>query len=291
MAPLGTARNTDIAMHRVRWLRYDARMQRLFLALALATVSLAPSAQVPALRLYVFDCGNLLGSVPAVAYLIVHPRGTLLWEAGTVPDRFAEGSGTGEKLPEVLITYKAAPGRSLRSQLAALGYTPAQITFFATSHYHFDHIANGNDYVGSTWLVQRAEREAMFAPGPLPFAAEPAFFSSLTTAKTIILEGDHDVFGDGTVVLKSSPGHTPGHQVLFLKLQKTGPLVIGGDIYHAPEERLRPLETVPAMDATELAKSSRVALEAFVKQTGAAFWIEHDAAAFSRQRKAPAYYD
>jgi glyoxylase-like metal-dependent hydrolase (beta-lactamase superfamily II) len=244
---------------------------------------------VPSPRIYVLDGGTLLDRLPVVAYLIVHPRGTLMWEAGTIPDALIEGASTAPR-PAVLDTYKAVSRVTLRSQLAKIGYSPEKVTFFAASHYHFDHIANARDFAGATWLVQKAERDAMFGP-KTPQFAEPAFYADLRSARTQLLAGDHDVFGDGTVVLKPTPGHTPGHQVLFVKLAKTGPVVLGGDVYHGPEERERPLETVPSSDAPEQAKATRAALEAFVKTTGAAFWIEHDAALFKQQKKSPQFYD
>jgi N-acyl homoserine lactone hydrolase len=98
------------------------------------------------------------------------------------------------------------------------------------------------------------------------------------------------VFGDGKVVIKATPGHSPGHQVLFLDLPKTGKIVLGGDLYHYPEERalgrIPPRDFNPAQTAT-----SRAALETFLKSTGATLWIQHDATAHAKLKKAPDYYD
>lgn len=172
-------------------------LRPLLAALAvLATLSAQPPAFAASLRVYVFDCGTLLDRMPIVAYLIVHPRGTLLWEAGAVPDGLI-GFGASVKRPAMLDTYKAVSHRTLKSQLAEIGYTPERVTFFATSHYHFDHLANANDYTRATWLVQRPERDAMFGGGSAPPFAEPAFYGALRAAKTRVLDGDHDVFGDG----------------------------------------------------------------------------------------------
>jgi glyoxylase-like metal-dependent hydrolase (beta-lactamase superfamily II) len=102
--------------------------------------------------------------------------------------------------------------------------------------------------------------------------------------------GDHDVFGDGTVVIKPSPGHTPGHLVLYVKLAKTGGVVLSGDLYHYPEERT--LNRLPVADANEAeTKRSREELDAFLTKTGATLWIQHDLVAHNRLRKAPQYYD
>jgi N-acyl homoserine lactone hydrolase len=128
--------------------------------------------------------------------------------------------------------------RPLLPQLAAIGYTPANITYMALSHYHGDHVANASLFAGSTWIVQKGDRDPILAPRPAGSRVpDPKFFEGLANSKTVLLNGeDHDVFGDGTVVIKSTPGHTPGHQALFLKLANTGNVLLSGDLYHYPEE-------------------------------------------------------
>ena len=263
----------------------------------------APAAPPPtSLRLYVFDCGVLNISkegveryhvttaevgetrMPVPCFLIAHPKGTLMWDVGVIPDSAFKGDG----MP---VTERASTvNRPLLPQLAALGYTPADITYLAMSHYHSDHTANANAFAGSTWLVRAAERDAMFAEKPAGII-EQGTFSALKTAKTTILDkDDYDVFGDGTVVIKSAPGHTPGHQVLFLKLRKTGPLLVAGDLYHYPEERT--MNRFPSFEFNkEQSAASRANIDAFLKKTKAQMWISHDAATNATLKKAPAYYD
>ena len=106
--------------------------------------------------------------------------------------------------------------------MAEVGYSPSDITYLALSHYHYDHTANANEFAASTWLVRQVERDAMFAEKPLG-PTQPSTYSALRQSKTLILKADeHDVFGDSNVIIKAAPGHTPGHQVLYLKLAKTG---------------------------------------------------------------------
>src|SRR5260370_21756562 len=114
----------------------------------------------------------------------------------------------------------------------------------------------------------------MFAEKP-PGTTRPSTYSALQGSKTLILRSDeHDVFGDGSVVIKSAPGHTPGHQVLYLKLAKTGGIVLSGDLYHYPEERK--LDRVPTFDFNEeQTRASSGMIEAFLKQKGAQPWIQH----------------
>jgi glyoxylase-like metal-dependent hydrolase (beta-lactamase superfamily II) len=91
-------------------------------------------------------------------------------------------------------------------------------------------------------------------------------------------------------VIKSSPGHTPGHQVHYVKLAKTGGVVLSGDLYHYPEERT--LRRLPVADFNEeQTRRSREQLETFLTQSGARLWIQHDLLAHQKLRKAPAFYD
>ena len=165
--------------------------------------------------------------------------------------------------------------KKLVPQMAAAGYKPSDVTYLVLSHYHSDHTGNANLFGGSTWIVQKAERDVMFSDSPQGII-QPATYSALKSAKTKTLNNeDFDIFGDGTVVIKTTPGHTPGHQVLFVKLAKTGPVLLAGDLYHYPEEITTGKTPTFEFDPATSAKS-RAAMQAFVKQTGAKLWIEHD---------------
>ncbi len=267
-------------------------------------------AQPPkSVRLYVFDCGRLEGGdvsrfrlkreemattdMSVACYLVAHPKGTLVWDAGAVPDGDIK-PGAGPMRYRIVLPNAAerfvTTGRTLKSQLAGAGYSPADITYFALSHYHYDHTANANEFAASTWLVRPVERDAMLADKP-PDLIQPATFSALRSSKTTAIKtDDYDVFGDGTVVLKLAPGHTPGHQVLFVKLAKTGPVVVSGDLYHYPEERT--LNRIPTFDADQRQTAvSRAALDVFLKKAGAQLWIQHDFNANAKLKKAANYYE
>ncbi len=206
-----------------------------------------PPKAPDSLRLYVFDCG-VIHTMNGDAYslkkeemastemsipclLIAHPKGTLMWDNGYIPDR-AFPAGGGRATSGVVTQDKP-----LLPQMAAVGYAPGDITYLSMSHYHGDHVANANAFAKATWLVRKVERDRMFSDTPIP-RSDPSNYIDLKTSKTVLIDKDEwDVFGDGTVVIKSTPGHTPGHNVLFLKLKKTGPIVLSGDLYHYPEER------------------------------------------------------
>jgi N-acyl homoserine lactone hydrolase len=279
----------------------------LLLAFALAILgAVASSAQgrrepLRGPRIYIFDNGRINGldtklfgftreeirepNFRLTSYLIVHPRGTLMWDSGGIPDSAFNRENTTAVTEGVMLAT-----RPLKPQLAAAGYKPANITWFALSHYHSDHTANANDFAGATWIVQKAERDAMFAEKPASIM-QPAHFSALKDARTKLLDNeDFDVFGDGVVVIKSTPGHTPGHQVLFVRLARTGPVLLAGDLYHYPEERST--GKVPTFEFNaQQSRASREKVEAFLKQTGAKLWIEHDIATHMPLPFAPAFVD
>ncbi len=224
-------------------------------------------------------------------FLIVHPRGTMMWDTGEIPDSAFSSGVSPAKQGAFTVD------RPLLPQLAAIGYKPADITYLALSHYHGDHVANANAFAGSTWIVQKAERDAIFAPRQdngskkLGSVADPMFFTELAKSKTLILNGeDHDVFGDGTVVIKFTPGHTPGHQSLFLKLAKTGPILLSGDLYHYPEEMTYNKFPSFEFDKEQTAKS-RAKMADFVKKNNAQLWIQHDYTSGIKRKIAPEFYE
>lgn len=140
---------------------------------ALMAAAPAKAADAPAVRVYIFDLGWLRSGNPqplidhgvkvtdmsVVAYLIVHPAGTLMWDAGTIEDALVKPEGT--------VVARATVTKTLAGQLAEIGYRPSDITYFALSHYHYDHSANANAFAaGPTWLVQSPEHAAMFPQTP-----------------------------------------------------------------------------------------------------------------------------
>jgi glyoxylase-like metal-dependent hydrolase (beta-lactamase superfamily II) len=275
------------------------------LAVALLAVAMTARAQGPATRvtsprIYIFENGFIRGldtklfnlapeevkqpDFVNTSYLIVHPQGTLQFDSGGIPDSAfkADGAPVTEGIQSSL--------KPMLPQLAAAGYKPGDITYFALSHYHSDHTANANAFAGSTWITQKAERDFMFGEKPEGII-QPAHYSALRTAKTKILNNeDFDVFGDGSVRLIYTPGHTPGHQVLLVRLAKRGPVLLAGDLYHYPEERARNI--VPTFEFNaEQSRASRAKVEVLLKQTGAQLWIEHDMATHAPLPKSPAYVE
>jgi glyoxylase-like metal-dependent hydrolase (beta-lactamase superfamily II) len=258
-------------------------------------------------RLYVLD-GGVLESDPTryrltrqevratqlaiTAFLVVHPRGTLMWDTGAVPDD--AWTPTGQPVPRRIFLSDGRERpvtvtRSIASQVIAAGVQPAQVTYLALSHAHWDHTANANAFASATWLTRQEERQAMLPATP-PEVAEPSTFARLRSSRTTVVTGEHDVFGDGTVVLLPTPGHTRGHQALYVKLANTGGVVLAGDLYHYPEERT--LNRLPTADLdVEQTRRSREWLEGYLMRSGARLWIQHDLTAAAGWKKSPAFYD
>ena len=253
-------------------------------------------------QLYVFNCGDFrfpsvenfsvgdnettVRDLVVPCYIINHPRGTLLWDGG-LPSATANNSGW-QRDPETGVQVRMQ--QTLQSQLLEmdLGFDLTSINLAAFSHIHYDHVGVANELTNAKWLVQRGDYEVVAKGGTVP-AYDPALLAEIKKRPTQVLDGDYDVFGDGKVRLISATGHTPGHQVLYVELADFGPLMLSGDLYHfrlSRDQRRVPMfnvdknQTLEAMDK----------VEALVAETGATFWIEHDAALFETLKLAPNFY-
>lgn len=281
------------------WLSSVAAGAALLAANADAQRAASPE-RVTSPRIYVFENGSINGLDPAlfnfrreelaaadfvnIAYLIVHPRGTLMFDSGAVPD--SHFGADGGPVVEGVVTAT----KPILPQLAALGYEPDEIDYFVLSHYHSDHTGNANAFANATWIVQKAERDYMFGDDPQGII-EPTTYSALRNAETKVLnDEDFDVFGDGTVMILSAPGHTPGHQVLAVKLANRGTVVLAGDLYHYPEERTTGRIPTFEFDA-ERSKASRTRIEQWLEDNDATLWIEHDVATHAALPRPPQYVD
>jgi glyoxylase-like metal-dependent hydrolase (beta-lactamase superfamily II) len=255
-------------------------------ALLTAACISAPEQAKPDVSLYALDCGLIEiadadmfaddGSFAGVprdlivpCYLIRHPDGDLLWDAGLTEALNETGPVTS---PGGVVSV----GTTLTSQLAALGLTPADIEYISVSHSHGDHIGNGGLFAASTWIVDADERAYAFRDEARANAAEFESYAALETAETVLIEGDadHDVFGDGRIVVIQTPGHTPGHTVLFVDLPEAGPLLLTGDMFHLAETR--PGRKVPRFNVDrDQTLASMDKIDALAAETGARVIREH----------------
>ena len=243
------------------------------------------------LRLYVFDCGSLVATgVPFVhptgeiervdatmasaCWLVAHPACPLLWDAG-MPDAWIDR-------PDGVLSasggFRFRVTRTLTSCLEELGATMAEITHLAFSHLHLDHTGNANavSRAGATVLAHGAELAVAFAERP-PGAYDLPSYAALRGSRLVAVQGDHDVFGDGSVRMLDAPGHSAGHQVLLLDLPETGAVILGGDLYYAEADRATRRVAAWGHDITE-ARRSMDRIERIVEERPARLLIGHDRA-------------
>ncbi|NVJ22016.1 N-acyl homoserine lactonase family protein [Myxococcus sp. AM011] len=255
----------------------------------------------PALRLYALDCGRIdihdmgfftdgshpngqKGEMSGPCFLIRHPQGALLWDTGLddvisrSPDGVTDAVG-----------FRVHVQKTLHAQLAQLGLKPSDVRYVGFSHLHADHAGNANAFTGSTWLLQRKEL-AWATATPAPPGVDPTKFSTWREAKVEPLEGDRDVFGDGSVRILSTPGHTPGHQSLQVNLPRTGTVVLSGDLCHTRENWER--HVVPGFNTSrEQTLSSIDHVETLVKDAKGRFIVQHAPEDFRALPSFPGYLE
>ena len=245
-------------------------------------------------KLYILNCGEgVAGDIsrwsPGVnvgktmdfvdnCYLIRHATGWLLWDTGVTDAIAAMPNGQAPADPRM--THWKRP-KTLASQLEQLGVKPSDITFLAVSHTHPDHIGNVELFPQAMLLVQKSEYEW---PNPLGVGR---FKPEHPVTK---LEGDHDVFGDGSVMIIATPGHTPGHQSLPVKLRKTGALVLTGDAVHFKDNWDNRRVPSGNIDKDKTGASMQRIADILAKEQ-AQLWINHDKAQRDTLKMAPTYYD
>jgi N-acyl homoserine lactone hydrolase len=269
------------------------------IAAALSVVALCALASQPARasgleKLYILNCGegtagdisrwspgvNEGKSMPFVdnCYLLKHSQGWMLWDTG-LADAIA-AMPEGQKPDDPKATHWFRP-KTLASQLDAIGVKPSDIKFVAVSHTHPDHIGNVEMFPQAMLYVQKAEYDWPGAKNA------PRFKPEHPVTK---LEGDKDIFGDGSVTILSTPGHTPGHQSLLIKLPKTGAIVLSGDAVHFKsnwDNRGVPVGNT----GQEQTKTSMEKIAGVLAKEKAALWINHDKAQRDTLKMAPEFYE
>jgi glyoxylase-like metal-dependent hydrolase (beta-lactamase superfamily II) len=286
-----------ISVQRIRAMTRISTITAAFCLASLSVLSSQPSnaETKPGIeRLYILYCGEgTAGDIslwsPGVnlgktmefsvnCYLIKHAQGWLLWDTGVADAVAAMPQGPPPPDPR-MTRYRRT--KTMASQLDQLGVRPSDIKYLAVSHTHPDHVGNIAMFPQSMVLVQKAEYD-----WPTPFGRRLQAIPSPVNK----LEGDHDVFGDGSVTLITTPGHTPGHQSLLVKLPKTGALLLSGDAVHFTsnwENRRIPERN---FDREKTAASMQRLADIMAKEK-AQLWMNHDKAQSDNLKMAPGFYD
>ena len=287
------------------------------LALALMLMTGAkdaiPASQLPdptsagaAEKLYRLDCGHSLANDESVwtpgenvgrniefsstCWLIKHGSDWLLWDTG-VPETALNAPRGWSTLPKLIVYHL---DRSLTDQLAEIGLKPGQIGRVAISHTHGDHIGNMGLFPNATIIMQRAEYSWIHSPDGSNDNVNQLMALArklLGTPKNLqLIDGDTDVFGDGSVTLVSTPGHTPGHQSLLVHLKKSGFIILSGDVVHLEENFEENI--VPSLNTS---KPESIASMARVRRLmgtyKAVLFINHDKSQTDKLKLLPTFYD
>lgn len=274
----------------------------LLLALSvLALSAAAPAAPVRAeIRLYTLDCGRIdfadmanfsdtgdhdgeSGAMPVPCFLIRHGADWMLWDAGLGDEIASAPAG------RMIVGLHFRVPRTLSSQLAELNLTPDDIRYVGLSHLHADHSGNAALFPHATFLV--SPLELTWASGrPVPDGVQPDRVAAVMRSRVDPVVGDRDVFGDGSVRMVSTPGHTVGHHSLMVRLPKAGWVILTGDVAHFKVNYDRDL--VPLGNASRAETIASIArIKGLAVRYRARVVIQHAQGVFETMPKFPAFLD
>ncbi|MEM9740425.1 MAG: N-acyl homoserine lactonase family protein [Pseudomonadota bacterium] len=248
------------------------------------SASLEAPSGVTQLELHKLDCGTIeisdlddfssagdfageTDTFNNTCWLVRHPDGDLLWDTG-VPGMLAGQPAFAQDI------YTVSLNTSVTQQLRERGISTTEIEFVSISHSHFDHVGQIDQVSGATWLVHENEYNHMFS-GAVEGDETATQFGAFASMAFEMFSGEKDVFGDGSVVIFPTAGHTPGHTSLQLTLPETGPVLLTGDLYHRTESR--ELRRVPRFNTSEAdTLASMDAFEGRAAALGATVIIQHE---------------
>jgi glyoxylase-like metal-dependent hydrolase (beta-lactamase superfamily II) len=248
------------------------------------------------LRIYALSCGSLefdrnlffpesaAGErivTPVSSYLIVHPQGKVLFDTGIHCDALSDPMARLGKRVASLFELRSKRGEDVVSQLALLGIRPDEIRYVVNSHFHFDHCGCNASFPRAAFLAQRAELAAA--------RAEPRRYNAKDWDHALDyreIDGEHDLFGDGTLVLLPTPGHTPGHQSLWLRPGPGAQFVLTSDACYTQEHLEKRILPAAVHDAAQMTDSMQM-LRGLRERQGVELLYGHDAGQWRAMPHAP----
>lgn len=282
-------------------------------ALFLGTI-FSSASQAQDIKLYVFSSGALtIGKgvlqnnapmtpeiqVPVGFFVVTHPKGNVLFDTGNNDKIITDPSYWGASF--TALKPVNTPEVAIDTQLQKIGLKPDDIKYVVVSHLHLDHGGNVAKFPNSTVVVQKSEIQNAFWPAPgtggpymigdfLPLRKPNADNSN--AVKMAQLEGDMDLFADGTVVVKRWVGHTPGSQMMTVRLKNKGLVILTGDNVYFREnvEKNLPPNIVLAYSPSGIL-SAYEWIRYQMATEKADFFTAHDPDAFKAMKKAPEFYD
>ena len=293
--------------------RYLGSACGLLLLSLLAGTAIASSGELPnassagfAEKLFRLDCGRSIANDESIwtpgenqghsiefsstCWLVKRGNQRLLWDTG-VPEATANDPTGWSTLPKLILYHL---DKTLTSQLAEIGLKLPDVTYVAISHTHGDHIGNVTLFPDAEILIQRTEYEWIHGGnGPNEnvnqlMALARRLMGSPRNLR--LIDGDLDVFGDGSITLISTPGHTPGSQSLLVHLKNSGFIILSGDVVHLEENFAK--SRVPSLNTDKQASiESMERIRQIIKTYKAIMFINHDKKQTDGLKLLPAFYD
>jgi glyoxylase-like metal-dependent hydrolase (beta-lactamase superfamily II) len=293
--------------------RYPGTACGLLLLSLLAGTAIVSSRELPnpssagfAEKLYRLDCGRSIANDESIwtpgenkghsiefsstCWLIKRGNQWLLWDTG-VPEATVNDPNGWSTLPKLILYHL---DKTLTSQLAEIGLKLPDVTYVAISHTHGDHIGNVTLFPDAEILIQRTEYEWIHGGnGPNENVNQLMALARrlMGNPRNLRLtDGDLDVFGDGSVTLISTPGHTPGSQSLLVHLKNSGFIILSGDVVHLEENFAK--SRVPSLNTDKQASiESMERIRQIIKTYKAIMFINHDKKQTDGLKLLPAFYD
>jgi len=274
----------------------------------------ASAASPEGMRLYVFSSGGLTIdkaslqtgatgkiTVPVAFFLIKHPKGNVLFDTGNNDKIITDPTYWGP-LAQMLSAESRSPDVAIDVQLNKAGVKPSDINYVILGHMHLDHAGNIGKFPAATIVYQRDEIINAFWPKPgFAGAYITGDFSLLRSnvgdstpsrQKVIELDGDLDLFGDGSIYIHRQVGHTPGSQMALIRLPKTGPVVLTSDTCYLMENLQKDI-----LPSVALAYNPAGILDGYawikhlMSAEGADVIFAHDEETYKKHKHAPEFYE
>lgn len=227
-------------------------------------------------------------TVPLPSFLIEHERGLVLFDTGLVPEAADDPHAIyGELVEEAGI--EMTPDQRVDRQLATIGFKPEDITHVILSHTHLDHTGGLSLFPQAQFFIQRGE----LGYGYWPYPAAAAFFrqADFEPIRKIgwnEVDGDFDLFGDGSIQMLACPGHTPGNASLFVQLADQS-FVLTGDTVHSTYAIDSELPASPDANSEKAVWSIRK-IKQLARARQSTIWVPHDPDQWPAFKHAPEYY-
>lgn len=283
------------------------------MCLIIGFASSVKAASPKGMRLYIFTSGRLTLAkailqngaqgdikIPVGFFVITHPKGNVLFDTGNNDRIIADPNYWGPFI--AVLNPERTPDVAIDVQLSQIGLKPDDIKYVVLGHFHADHAGNVGKFLNATFVYQRDEIQNAFWPAP----GYATFFITRdfemlrndigkpmpNKVKVIELNGDLDLFGDGSVYIHRTVSHTPGSQILVVRLPVTGTVVLPSDAAYLQENLDKDiLPSVGSVYNPTGMLDAYTWMKRLRDLEGADIIYAHDPDVFKAHKQAPEFYE